>query len=219
MTPYWIVAGVAGRLGADPINRDDARRRAHAELSHADYHRYDDSWPVRIVKDIEHALGRAFETAASNSPGGGVGAVAFVVLLVAIIAFARWQLGPIGRAAHERGGVLADTTMTAAEHRNRATAAAAAGDWKTAVVERMRALARGLEQRALLDPRPGRTADELAAEAGQMLPTARDSLATAATTFDAVAYGDRTATPDDYETVRRADDAATAARPVELAGV
>ena len=219
MTPYSLVAAVTSSLGADPINRDDARRRAHAELSHAAYHRYDDSWPVRIVKDLERALGHAFDTAASNSPGGGVGAVAFVVLLVAIVAVARWQLGPIRRTAHVSVGVLADTTMTASEHRQRAAAAAAAGDWKTAVIEQMRALARGLEQRALLDPRPGRTADELAAEAGQILPAARELLGAAAIAFDAVAYGDRTATATDFETIRRADGAVSAARPIELAGV
>jgi hypothetical protein len=219
VTPYVVLAAVVSRVGADPINREDARRRAHAELSHAIYHRYDDSLPVRVMKAIQRFLDHLFSTASSNSPGGGVGAVAFVVLLVAVVVIARWRLGPMARTAHVSVDILADTIMTAAEHRRRADAAAAAGDWKTALIERMRALARGLEQRALLDPRPGRTADELAAEAGRLLPTVRDLLTSAATTFDAVAYGDRTATAGDYETVRRADDAVAAARPVELAAV
>lgn len=219
MTAYLIVAGVLGRLNADPVNRDDARRRAHDELSHAVYHRYDDSLPVRAVHALERALSHAFDSAATHSPGGGVGAIAFVLVFVAIIAVARWRLGPMARAARVPGDVLADTTMTAAEHRRRAKSAADDGRWKAAVVERMRAIARGLEERALLDPRPGRTADELAVEAGRVLPVARDLLTSAASTFDAVAYGDRTATPDDYEAVRRADDTAAAARPVDLAAV
>lgn len=215
MTAYVVLAGVLGRLGADPIDRDDARRRAHEELSRAVYHRYDDPWPVRVIKAVERFIGHAFDSAAAHSPGGGVGAVGFVVLLVAIVALARWRLGPMARAAHVSVDVLADTTMTATEHRRRANDAAAAGEWKTAVVERMRALARGLEERALLDPRPGRTADELAAEAGRLLPGARELLAAAATTFDAVAYGDRAATSGDYDAIRRADETAAAARPVE----
>jgi len=219
VTAHLALAGILSRVGADPINRDDARRRAHAELSHAIYHRYDDTLPVRIVKAIERFLSHLFDSAASSSPSSGTGGFLFVLLFVAIVAIAWWRLGPVARTAHVSTDVLADTTMTAAEHRRRATAAAETGDWKTAVIERMRAIARGLEQRALLDPRPGRTADELAAEAGRMLPAASDLLATAATTFDAVAYGDRTATTDDYEVIRRADDAATAARPVELAAV
>jgi hypothetical protein len=217
VTAYLLVAGPLVRIGADPISRDDARRRAHAELSRGIYHRYDDSWPVRAVKALEHGLDHAFGSAASHSPGGGIGALGFVAVIVAVVAIARWRLGPMARTARVFGDVLADTTMTAAEHRRRATAAADTGDWKTAVIERMRAVARALEQRALLDPRPGRTADELAVEAGRMLPTAREALSIAATTFDQVAYGDRTAGPDDYETVRRADDAVTAARPVEMA--
>jgi hypothetical protein len=217
VTAYGLLAGPFVRAGADPITRDDARRRAHDELSRRIYHRYDDSWPVRAVKAVERALDHAFGTAASHSPGGGAGAIGFVLLIVAVVVVARWRLGPMARTARVFGDVLADTTMTAAEHRRRATVAAEAGDWKTAVVERMRAVARALEQRALLDPRPGRTANELAVEAGQVLPAARDALSTAATTFDTVAYGDRTAGPDDYETIRRADDAVAAARPVELA--
>ena len=206
-------------IGADPINRDEARRRARAELSHAVYHRYDDSWLIRAVKSLGHALDHAFNAAAKHAPGGGPGAIGFLILLVAVIAFARWRLGPMARGAHVSADVLADTTMTAAEHRRRADRAAAGGEWKTAVVERMRALARGLEERAILDPRPGRTADELAAEAGHVLPAARDALVVAATTFDAVAYGDRTASKDDYDAVRSGDDAATAARAQDLAAV
>lgn len=219
MTVTPAVRELVARLIADPINRSDARRRAHDELSHAIYHRYDDSWPVRATKWLEHQLDHAFGTAAAHSPGGGVGAVGFVCLLVAVIVVARWRLGPMARSAHQSLDVLADTTLSAAEHRRRAAAAAEAGDWKTAVVERMRALARGLEQRALVEPRPGRTADELAVEAGRVLPSARELLTAAATTFDAVAYGDRPAGPGDYDRVRAADETVAAARPVELAAV
>jgi len=215
VTVQLLLAGI----GADPVNRDEARRRAREELSHAAYHRYDDSWPVRVMKALGRAVDHAFNTAATHSPGGGAGAIGLLILLVAIIALARWRIGPMARRAHVSSDVLADTTLTAAEHRRRADRAAAAGDWKTAVIERMRALARSLEERAILDPRPGRTADELAAEAGRMLPAARDLLAAAATTFDAVAYGDRTASEGDDDAVRRADDAAAAARPRDLAAV
>ena len=58
----------------------------------------------------------------------------------------------------------------------------------------MRAIVRSLEERALLDPRPGRTADEAAAEAGRALPAHADRLRAAARDFDDVTYGGRTAT-------------------------
>ena len=59
----------------------------------------------------------------------------------------------------------------------------------------------------MLDPRPGRTADELARDAGIELPDARAPLADAARAFDAVAYGGRTGDRESYDSVCRADDA------------
>ncbi|NEA03407.1 DUF4129 domain-containing protein, partial [Streptomyces sp. SID10116] len=66
---------------------------------------------------------------------------------------------------------------------------AARAHWSQAVQERMRAVVRALEERALLDPRPGRTADEAAAEAGRTLPSHTDRLRAAARAFDDVTYG------------------------------
>jgi hypothetical protein len=62
----------------------------------------------------------------------------------------------------------------------------------------MRAIVRSLEERALLDTRPGRTADEAAAEAGRTLPAHSDRLRAAARDFDDVTYGGRTATEQAY---------------------
>ena len=67
----------------------------------------------------------------------------------------------------------------------------------------MRAIVRSLEERTLLDPRPGRTADEAAAEAGRPLPRHADRLRAAARTFDDVTYGGRTADEAAYLTAAR----------------
>ncbi|NEB80458.1 DUF4129 domain-containing protein, partial [Streptomyces sp. SID14478] len=71
--------------------------------------------------------------------------------------------------------------------------------------ERMRALVRALEERALLDPRPGRTADEAATEAARPLPQHAERLHAAAREFDDVTYGGRTATPDTYQRLTALD--------------
>jgi hypothetical protein len=76
----------------------------------------------------------------------------------------------------------------------------------------MRAVAATLEERGVLDRRPGRTAHEIAAEAGAARPQAAPALAAAASTFDAVVYGDRGALAADYEKVVAADDAVAATR-------
>ena len=69
----------------------------------------------------------------------------------------------------------------------------------------MRALVRALEERALLDVRPGRTADEAAAEAGRALPAHTDPLRTAARDFDDVTYGGRSATEQSYHRIAELD--------------
>jgi hypothetical protein len=78
----------------------------------------------------------------------------------------------------------------------------------------MRALVRALEERALLDLRPGRTADEAAAEAGRALPEHADRLAAAARTFDDIAFGERAADRAAYDGLVALDRALAATRPV-----
>jgi hypothetical protein len=104
------------------------------------------------------------------------------------------------------------------EHRAAADAAAARGAWADAVRERLRAIVRGVEERGVLDARPGRTADEAAAEAGAVLRSCADDLRRAARLFDDVWYGGRTATQASDEEMRRIDAAVRSARPVAASG-
>ena len=79
--------------------------------------------------------------------------------------------------------------VSAAEHRRRAAEFTAAGRLAEAIRERLRAIVRELEERAVLEPRLGRTADEVAAEAGAVLPDVAADLQRAARIFDEVWYG------------------------------
>jgi hypothetical protein len=58
----------------------------------------------------------------------------------------------------------------------------------------------------VLDPRPGRTADEVAREAGAIVPTVAGDLLAAAGVFDEIWYGGRPATPQSDALMRQADD-------------
>ena len=73
-------------------------------------------------------------------------------------------------------------------------------DWRVAVVERYRAVVAELEERGVIDPRPGRTADEAAADAGAVLPAVAADLGAGARLFDAVHYGNRPASADNDAT-------------------
>jgi hypothetical protein len=73
---------------------------------------------------------------------------------------------------------------------------------------------RSLEERALLDARPGRTADEAAADAGRVLPAHADRLRAAAQEFDAVTYGGRRAGEQTYRDLSGLDHDLERTRPV-----
>ena len=193
-----------------PVTRSSARDAARQELSKAVYHRNDDPWPIRLFHWLGDWMSRITDDVTRHAPGGGAGAVALLVLIVALALVARWRLGPLQRTRRRLSDVVdVQRPTTAEDHRARAETAATSGRWDEAVVERMRAVARELEERGVLDARPGRTADELAAEVARERPDVATSLREAVTTFDGVVYGGRAANRTSYDAVVAADDAAT----------
>ena len=73
-------------------------------------------------------------------------------------------------AAGRRGCSTGSAELDAAGHRAAAEALAAQGHLAEAVRERLRAVVRALEERGVLDPRPGRTSGEVARDAGAAAP-------------------------------------------------
>jgi Domain of unknown function (DUF4129) len=150
---------------------------------------------VRILHDIE----RLFNTSANAVPGGWFGLVVFGVLVaVLVIAIVTWARPSTGRRIRARS-VLGGKARTAEDYRQAATRLAEAGDYSGAIVEAVRAIAAELEERGILPPRLGRTADELAVEAGRELPELAADLLTVTRLFDDVRYGDRRGTQAGYE--------------------
>lgn len=190
-----------------PITRPSARDAARHELSKAIYHRGDQPWPIRVVHDIERLLGRVADDVTRHSPGGGAGAIAILIVVVAVVAIVRWRLGPVQRTHHHRAAVLSDSVTAAADYRAAAETAAQDLRWNDAVIARLRAVARELEERGVVDPRPGRTADELAGEVAREQPGVAAPVRAAVDVFDTVAYGGRAADADAYDIVVAADRA------------
>nr|WP_246242534.1 DUF4129 domain-containing protein [Flexivirga aerilata] len=138
-----------------------------------------------------------------------------LLLLAGVVTVALTQLRRRGRTkrAVEQAGVLADTTLTADQLRRRAEQAQSEGDLRSATLDLFRAIARAAEERALIVPRPGRTAHEVGAELSTFFPSQRDELRSAANLFDRVRYGGATATDDDATRMRALDAALTRTRP------
>ncbi|MEU5681020.1 DUF4129 domain-containing protein [Streptomyces sp. WAC04189] len=191
----------SARSGDEPpvtVPRDPAREAARRELSKRMYHENDPGWFQRALNTFWDWIDDLFSSAASATPGGALGLVVVIVAVLAVIGALWWRLGTPRRGPVSAPALFDDRPRSAADHRAAAEAHAAQGHWNQAVQERMRAVVRALEERALLDVRPGRTADEAATEAGRALPDHGDRLRAAARDFDDVTYGGRPGTEQSY---------------------
>ncbi|GAA2921698.1 DUF4129 domain-containing protein [Streptomyces violaceus] len=169
------------------------------------YHENDPSLFQRALDAFWEWLGKLFNAASSATPGGTLGLVVIILAVVAVLGALWWRLGTPRRQPTSSAALFDDRPRSASDHRAAAEAHAAQGHWNQAVQERMRALVRALEERALLDVRPGRTADEAAAEAGRALPAHTDRLRAASRDFDDVTYGGRSATEQSYHRIAELD--------------
>ncbi|MFG2622249.1 DUF4129 domain-containing protein [Streptomyces sp. NPDC048507] len=213
-----IVTGAAALLprdGTPPVTtpRDAAREAAERELSKPAYHQHDPGLLQRALDRLWEWISGFFDRAATATPGGGLGLLAVALLIALAVAALWWRLGTPRRWSTTAGALFDRGPRSAADHRAAAEAHAAAGRWTEAVQERMRAVVRALEERTLLDPRPGRTADEAAAEAAASLPAHAADLHAAARAFDEVTYGGRPGDPEAYTRLRALDDTLTHTKP------
>ncbi|MFD9359235.1 DUF4129 domain-containing protein [Streptomyces sp. NPDC060031] len=199
--------------GPVTTGRDAAREAAEHELSKPVYHQNDPGLLQRAMNRFWEWVGELFDRASGSAPGGTLGLIAIAVLVALAVTALWWRLGTPRRTADGAGDLFDEGIRSAADHRAAAEAHAAAGHWTEAVQERMRAVVRALEERTLLDPRPGRTADEAAAEASASLPAHTAGLRAAARTFDDVTYGARPGTPGAYASLRTLDEALSRTKP------
>jgi hypothetical protein len=199
------------------IDRDNARRAAAEELSDP---KYRDAQP-NILQQIAQWLGDQLEKLlnglSSVVPGGIFGLLLILVLLILLVVVIRLRTGKIARTSRADRTIFDGQHKSAADYRRSAAEAASAGRYDDAVRDRFRAVVRALEERALLDARSGRTADEAAIEAGVLLPNVAEELRQGARLFDDVHYGGREGTEAAYRTLTELDERCRRERPVAMA--
>ncbi|MEV4057830.1 DUF4129 domain-containing protein [Amycolatopsis sp. NPDC049688] len=200
------------------IDRDSARRAAAEELSDPKYQAAKPSFLQQAAQWLGEQLEKLLNSVSSGVPGGIFGLVLILVLLIVLVVVIRLRTGKVARAARAGRVVFGSTRKSAADYRRSAAEAAAAGRFDDAVRDRFRAVVRALEERALLDTRSGRTADEVAAEAGVLLPNVADHLRQGARLFDDVHYGGREGTEAAYQALTELDERCRRERPVAMAG-
>jgi hypothetical protein len=192
----------------DP-NSEQARRWAVEELSHREYQQARPGLVTRALAWLLDQVQRWLDALPAGSTAWWALGLGLLLAVVAgVVGYAIWRAGGLGSVTGSgaAGSVFGEAaTRTAAEHRAASAAAEAGNDWELAVLERFRAIARELEERTVLAARPGRTAGEVAQEAGAVLGGLREGLHQAARVFDAVRYGGRAATAEHVERLRAVD--------------
>ena len=186
------------------IDRDAAHEAAQHELGKPIYPKA--SLTERLMDWIDELLYK-LANAGSSVPGGWLTlSVLLILLAIAIVVAVR-----IARRTMRtnRGGtysLFGEHELSAAEHRATAEQYAAEGNWSAAIRHRLRAVARQLEESSVLDPIAGRTATELARDAGRAIPNLATELNRAAEAFNDVTYGERPGTEPAYRMIADLDD-------------
>lgn len=186
------------------IDRDAAHQAAQDELKKPIYSK--GSVEQQVVDWLNEQIYRLLQKT-SSLPGGWLTATVLFILLVIAVIVAVTVVRRTMRT--NRGGdhlLLEAIQLTAAQHRATAESYAAEGNWAAAIRHRLRAVARQLEETGVLNPAPGRTANELARYAGAALPHLDGELSQAATAFNDVTYGEQPGTQRAYQMIVDLDD-------------
>lgn len=186
------------------IDRDAAHRAAQDELNKPIYSK---GSPAEQFINWVYGLIERLLQKISAVPGGWLTAtVLFTLLAIALIV----GIHILRRTMRtSRGGdhsLFEAAQLTAAQHRATAENFAAEGNWAAAIRHRLRAVARQLEETGVLTPAPGRTANELARDAGAALPHLVSELRRAAMAFNDVTYGEQPGTQAAYQMITDLDD-------------
>ncbi|MGO4445433.1 DUF4129 domain-containing protein [Mycobacterium sp. 2YAF39] len=186
------------------IDSDAAHEAAQRELQKPIYPR--PSLTERLIEWLNELFYR-LASAGSKLPGGWFTlSILLILLVIAIVVAIRIARRTMRTNRGSGYALFGEHELSAAEHRATAEQQAAAGNWAAAIRHRLRAVARELEDAGVLDAIPGRTATELARDAGKALPSLATELTRAAGSFNDVTYGDVPGTEPAYRMIADLDD-------------
>jgi len=212
--------GIPADVPVDP-DAPKARHWLEQELAKAPYQQAHPSLIQQAWNQFEDWLNGLFQSlgdAKVDVPGvGNILPVILVVLVVVlgVVAFLIFGLPRINRRSRVPGELFGeDDPRDAAALRRDARKAAAGGDFTTAVAELFRALARRLDERAIVSTFPGTTARGFATRAGDAFPVAAERLGDCAADFDAVRYLGRPGTAEQWERIAALEAELRDAHPV-----
>ncbi|MDX5399564.1 MAG: hypothetical protein LPK92_07565, partial [Actinomycetes bacterium] len=167
----WSSSGLLATPSEIPVDPSaaEAQQWAREELARAIYNQEPSLWTrfwLWLMETLTDIL--------SGMPAGGSPLVPLLVVLALAVVVAlvfAWH----GRLQRTRRAAAASATVfedarSAAALRADSEAAARRGDLDAAVLDRFRAVVRSLDERALLDDRPGLTAHEASLAGASLMP-------------------------------------------------
>jgi hypothetical protein len=186
------------------IDRDAAHEAAQRELGKPIYPK--PSLTERLMDWFNELLYKLMVEGSSVPGGWFTLSLLLILLAVAIVVAIRIARRTLRTNRDGEYALFGEHVLSAAEHRAAAEQSAATGNWAVAIRHRLRAVARQLEENGVLDPVPGRTATELARDAGRAVPNLAAELLLAADAFNDVTYGERPGTESAYRMIADLDD-------------
>lgn len=201
------------RLPLDPPldpSGSDARSALRRELLRPEYRERD--VVQQVLTWVDRLLQSGLDAASTAPPLSALAAMVVLVAPVAVLAWLASQARRTARTARTDRAVLTDEVVTAAQLRERAERALAAGRAEEALVEGFRALTVRQVERGRLGEDPGATAHEVATQLAAQHAAAAPRLVACARAFDAVLYGGRPASTAQARGVLALDDELGSAR-------
>lgn len=191
-------------MPAIDIDRDAAHEAAQRELAKPIYPKA--SLTERLAEWLDDLLYRIAQEGAQLPGGWFTIAVLLILLAIAVVVAVRIARRTMRTNRGGEHALFDSAELTAAQHRATAEQFAAEGNWSAAIRHRLRAIARQLEEDGVLNPVPGRTATELARDAGAAVgDLVTGQLREAATAFNDVTYGERPGTESAYRMIADLD--------------
>lgn len=195
----WRSSGLRvppSEIPVDPT-APEARQWAEEELAKAAYNPTD-----TIFTRIGRWIGNLFQELLSGQFGASnpilavVIAIALLAVVALVIVFAS-RVRRVRNVTASRSHSLFDDARTSEELSRDARSALQRGEYSAAFLDSYRAIIRSLDERVLIEDRPGLTAREAAALASIPFPRFEHTWNWASATFDAVCYGTATPTGDE----------------------
>ena len=197
----------------DP-DADQARDWLIQELAKPDYRAAQPTWFDRLSAAVRDWFASLNFGSVDGPPELGALLIILAVLVALVVAFLVFGLPRFGRKSSVAGDLFGDDDRRdSATIRRAAEAAAAVGDFETAIAEIFRATARGLAERTVVTTSPGTTAHDFAVRAATAFPDFAEPLTAAATSFDGVRYLGRAGSQGEYDAMARLEAGLRAARP------